>query len=878
MTPNSPKLSPAALKLAASRIDNEQILREILRRKARTSLSIFARAMWPTVRPGVELKWNWHLDVVCRYLEYCSHPELHNRPERLHKLLINIPPGSMKSLIVGVFWPAWVWLTKPYFQFIFGTYQHQLTIRDANECHKLMETEIYRPYIAPGCEWNFDTSQDTKNFYRNNKGGHRVSTSVDGGGTGYRAHCFPAGTLVATEHGPLDIASLVELQRPPRVWAHSPTGPVLRQVLATRIEQDQRVGTITFTSGQKIKCTSEHPIFTAERGYVRAKDLRAGDTICRDGSLSLPAVQSPDRSTVLRSTKTNRGAPSALLQQALLHHLSRAREAPTGTLRDMRNVLGVGRALEVLQRSLRAFISNLTGLHVPHVPVFVSSDRSAHDLLWDGMRGRSALTEDETRGKSSLHRRDTLRNTVPAHEGSGLRKRSVFVRDLRNTANASSTSHRRESSEQRAMESRNDVSWMSQHAPSIQTDTVAEPWSLCPGEVTVYDIQVEADHNFFADGVLVHNCIVFDDPMNVKKAPTAESLTATIDWWEQRMSTRENNPGQDSFIGIMQRMHEIDLVGFLLEKDRLQTEIDPEHESYTLVKIPAYKNLKDSSALAYPEDPRTEEGENFFPERFPEKALKAVKTSLGPTGFEAQFQQNPAPASGGIFECANLKLWVPHNANLSEYPRLRVETRNGEGLMLDVVQLPHPDELSQWIQSWDCAFKDEKDSDYVCGQTWAYHAPNFYMMGMDMRRMNVTETMNAIIAMNNKYPQAYPIYIEDKANGSAVISMLKGHIPGIEPVNPEGGKIARANAVAPFVRTGNVVLPHPTLCRETLDLIAQLRMFPKGHDDAVDAMSQGLNKMGLYGGNYLSNMVKMFEHGMSDVFRNAGVDPFGRTW
>jgi predicted phage terminase large subunit-like protein len=83
--------------------------------------------------------------------------------------------------------------------------------------------------------------------------------------------------------------------------------------------------------------------------------------------------------------------------------------------------------------------------------------------------------------------------------------------------------------------------------------------------------------------------------------------------------------------------------------------------------------------------------------------------------------------------------------------------------------------------------------------------------------------------------------IEDKANGSAVIQMLSHEIPGIIPVNPSGGKIARAAAISPLIEAGNVYLPHPQMFPWVNDFIEECAAFPNGtHDDQVDAMSQML--------------------------------------
>ena len=76
------------------------------------TLSEFVQQSWEVLEPSTNLDWNWHLDVVCDHVQAVlfdwlakqSNPE-HN--QRAQNLLVNIPPGSMKSRIVAVCMPAW---------------------------------------------------------------------------------------------------------------------------------------------------------------------------------------------------------------------------------------------------------------------------------------------------------------------------------------------------------------------------------------------------------------------------------------------------------------------------------------------------------------------------------------------------------------------------------------------------------------------------------------------------------------------------------------------------------------------------------------------------------------------------------------------------
>ena len=95
--------------------------------------------------------------------------------------------------------------------------------------------------------------------------------------------------------------------------------------------------------------------------------------------------------------------------------------------------------------------------------------------------------------------------------------------------------------------------------------------------------------------------------------------------------------------------------------------------------------------------------------------------------------------------------------------------------------------------------------------------------------------------MRRRWPAAGVILVEDKANGSAVIQILRREIPGVAAVNPEGGKVARANAVSGAIESGNVYLPRNAPF--TGDFVEECSSFPLGkHDDQVDAMTQALNR------------------------------------
>lgn len=319
--------------------------------------------------------------------------------------------------------------------------------------------------------------------------------------------------------------------------------------------------------------------------------------------------------------------------------------------------------------------------------------------------------------------------------------------------------------------------------------------------------------------------IICDDPHNVQEAESDSIRLSTIEWWDIAMSTRQNDPKTTVMIIVMQRCHQRDLSGHLLEKGNW------EH-----LCLPAeYEGSTRKTSIGF-RDPRRRHGELLWPERFGPEQIEELKINLGTYAAAGQLQQRPSPAGGGVFRRDWFRYWQPRGANLPP-----VEVRLPDGTIKLVQAIEVPPWVDEQIQSWDCAFKDVVTSDYVVGQVWARNG-NMFLLGDQVRaRMDCPATVKAVYDLTVKWPKTYAKLIEDKANGSAVIQMLANHIPGLLPVNPQGGKVARAAAVSPLIEAGNVFLPHPLFAPWVKDFIEECAAFPNGaHDDQVDAMTQAL--------------------------------------
>lgn len=121
----------AAVKLTAA--DWLAIEREACRR----SLAAFVRQAWHVLEPGTPYIHGWHVDAICEHLEAVTTGEI-------NRLLINIPPGTMKSTLTSVFWPAWEWTQAPHLRIIGASHEAGLATRDARKMRLLVTSDWYQ--------------------------------------------------------------------------------------------------------------------------------------------------------------------------------------------------------------------------------------------------------------------------------------------------------------------------------------------------------------------------------------------------------------------------------------------------------------------------------------------------------------------------------------------------------------------------------------------------------------------------------------------------------------------------------------------------------------------------------------------------------------
>jgi predicted phage terminase large subunit-like protein len=142
------------------------------------NLRQFVEKAWLVVWPNERLSLNWHIDAICHHLEAVTAGEL-------RRLQVWVPPGSTKSTLVSIMWPAWEWTTQPWLRYITASYDADLATTFAVKSRELIRSEWYQQRW-PNVQLKRD--MDLKRSYANTAGGERLATSVGGQGTGKHGH------------------------------------------------------------------------------------------------------------------------------------------------------------------------------------------------------------------------------------------------------------------------------------------------------------------------------------------------------------------------------------------------------------------------------------------------------------------------------------------------------------------------------------------------------------------------------------------------------------------------------------------------------------------------------------------------------------------
>lgn len=341
--------------------------------------------------------------------------------------------------------------------------------------------------------------------------------------------------------------------------------------------------------------------------------------------------------------------------------------------------------------------------------------------------------------------------------------------------------------------------------------------------------------------------ILVDDAHNVlhtRPTSTELRLDEVMFWWDEVMGTRQNDQ-EGHYVIIMQRVHERDLVGHIIEKE---TDGD-----WTMLNLPArYEGNKvisfvnrplsksDKERVSNGEDPerepsalgtldwRTHEGEVLWPERLPDVEVKKIEHRLGVFGTAGQMQQRPAPRGGGFF--------MVHGT--PERP---------EGGFHIIDQRPDPRQIVAMVRYWDKASSETANSSYTAGVLMGLYKNGRFVV-LDVVRGRWEKPAREQVIRKTAFldgKSRMVTWVEQEAGGGGkesaqdTVRNLAGFNVRIE--RAQINKEVRATNYAVQVENGNVDVLRTSW---TMEFIREHEMFPAGrYKDQVDGASGAFNKL-----------------------------------
>ena len=294
------------------------------------------------------------------------------------------------------------------------------------------------------------------------------------------------------------------------------------------------------------------------------------------------------------------------------------------------------------------------------------------------------------------------------------------------------------------------------------------------------------------------NLIIIDDPIKPGDAMSESVRARVIEWYRSTLLSRGDDKTAMRIIVVMQRVHENDLVGYLLEQG-----------GFDVLNLPAIAQRAETYELGDGRLYTRQKGELLHPKHEPAEALLELKRNMGPIAFSAQYQQSPMPPGGRIIK----RKW------LKSYDDVR------------------PQSGDRIIMSWDIALSETESGDYSACVVLLQRREVFYVLEVVRGRFPFDTLKQKVMEVKRRYDSP-TLLIEDSPISRGLIQSLREQSINVTVYKPDTDKRARVIAQSDLFAGGSVRFPRRASWLE--EFTAELLAFPGRHDDQVDALTQGL--------------------------------------
>ncbi|MBR2141495.1 MAG: phage terminase large subunit [Rickettsiales bacterium] len=293
--------------------------------------------------------------------------------------------------------------------------------------------------------------------------------------------------------------------------------------------------------------------------------------------------------------------------------------------------------------------------------------------------------------------------------------------------------------------------------------------------------------------------LIVDDPHNPQQVLNHKYRQKVLDWYSNTFSSRLNDKKNGAIIIVMQRLHQDDLSGYLLNKDG---------DGWFHLNLPIiFEDGCDIKVGNFHK--HINKGELLFEKREGFKEIEKIKKDMGIYTFNAQYQQKPMLLDYGIFKQQWLKYF-------------------NDDVTFENIYL-----------SFDTAIKTGINNDPTVCTVWGIYNNKYYLVDLYRDWLEYPELKRKSLELINRWkPMA--VLIEDKASGQSLIQDLKKEQYNIIAIKVTKDKITRFASVTPIFESERILIRENA--NWLFDLEYELISFPVGkHDDQVDSISQFLN-------------------------------------